>query len=331
MARRIGVALIALVASAAGIGLAVVAGSAGAATPAAMTTTTLGSTTGTPSQNICLTGLDCTYVPFNSAAAPGLQVPFDGTVTSFSVNSGSATGAVQLRVLRPAGNGQYTGAGTSSLQNLAGGPQTFTVSMTVKAGDVLAVDNSSSALLFDTSTSNPVFTAYYQPATSGPSGLPDGSTAVPGTNKPGYRLLLSATVVGSTTTASTSTTGATTVTTTSTGGTTTVTRTVTVTGRPVIGNPTQSRSSWRVGQGTTFAFGLSTNARITLTFRRHVGRKVRSAGALTFNGHPGTVRHTFKGRVAGKRLVKGRYTVVITASNATGHSRSVSLKFRVTG
>ena len=268
-------------------------------------------------------------MPFNSAANPGLQVPFDGTVTSFSVNSGSATGAVQLRVLRPAANGQYTGAGSSSLQNLAGGPQTFTVSMTVQAGDVLALDNSSSALLFDASTANPVFTAYYQPATSGPSGLPDGSTGAPNTNKTGYRLLLSATVVGSTMTTSTSTTGTTTVTTTVSGGTTTVTRTITA--PPVIGNPTQSHSSWRVGKGTTFAFGLSTNAKVTLTFRRHVGHGTVKAGSLSFNGHPGTVRRSFKGRPGGKRLTKGRYTVTITAANSAGTSKSVSLGFKVTG
>src|SRR5260370_10460116 len=104
--RTIRGALVALVAAAAGVGLAIGVGSGGAS-GSAPTTTTLGSTTGTPSQNICLAGFDCTYVPFASAASPGLQVPLDGNVTSFSVNSGSATGSVQLRVLRPAGNGKF--------------------------------------------------------------------------------------------------------------------------------------------------------------------------------------------------------------------------------
>jgi hypothetical protein len=325
MARRIGVGLIALAASAAGLGLAVAVGSAGANTPA-LTTTTLGSTTGMPTQNICSAGINCTYVPFSSAANPTLQVPFNGVVTSFSVNSGSASGAVELRVLRPAGNGAYTGAGTSPAQTLAGGPQTFSVSLQVRAGDVLALDNSTSALLFDASTSNPVLTAYYQL----PS-LADGSTAAPNNNKTGFRLLLSATVVGSTMTTSTSTSGTTTVTTTVSGGTTTVTRTVTVTSPPVLGNLTQSHSSWRVGKGTTFAFGLSTNAKVTLAFRRHVGRRTVAAGSLSFNGHPGTVRRSFKGRPRGKRLKKGRYTVRITAANSAGTSKSVSISFKVTG
>src|SRR5437764_3327363 len=106
MPRRMTGALLALAAAAGGTGLAVLVGSAGAATPA-LTTTTLGSTTGTPNENICVAGINCTYVPFASAADPGLQVPVNGNVTKFSVNSGSATGTVELRVLRPAGNGEY--------------------------------------------------------------------------------------------------------------------------------------------------------------------------------------------------------------------------------
>ncbi|HUE26204.1 MAG TPA: hypothetical protein VMP89_05475 [Solirubrobacteraceae bacterium] len=132
--------LLSVVAASAGVALAVAVGSAGADTRAS-TSTTLGSTTGTPSQNICVASINCTYVPFSSAADPELDVPFDGTVTSFSVNSGSATGAVELRVLRPAANGRFTGAGTSPAESLAGGAQTFTVSLPVKAGDVLALDN----------------------------------------------------------------------------------------------------------------------------------------------------------------------------------------------
>jgi hypothetical protein len=328
MRRRIRGALVALVAGAAGIGLAVAVGSAGASTPA-LTTTTLGSTTGTPSQNICTAGFNCTYVPFSSAANPTLQVPFDGVVTKFAVNSGSATGAVELRVLRPAPNGQYTGVGTGPAENLAGGPQTFTVSLQVRAGDVLALDNSTSALLFDASTANPVLTAYYQPATSGPSGLPDGSTAAPNNNKTGDRLLLSATVTGNTPTRTTTTNG-TTVTTTVTSGTTTVTKTVPA--RPIIGNPTQSSTAWRRSKGTVFAFGLSTSAKVRFVFRQRVSSRKRIRGTVALNGHPGTDRLRFKGRVAGGRKLKpGRYTVTVTATNNAGVSRPVSLSFRITG
>jgi hypothetical protein len=119
-------------------------------------TVTLGSTSGSPSANICVGGIKCTYVPFTGVSNPGLQVPFDGTVTSFSVNAGSAGGSVGLRVLRPAAPGQYTGAGTSPPKTLGLGVSTFAVSLPVKAGDLLGLDNESSALMFDKSSASPI-------------------------------------------------------------------------------------------------------------------------------------------------------------------------------
>jgi hypothetical protein len=55
-------------------------------------TVTLGSTSSTASSNVasCPSGITCTFVPFSGASTPELQVPFDGTVTSFSINSGTA-------------------------------------------------------------------------------------------------------------------------------------------------------------------------------------------------------------------------------------------------
>jgi hypothetical protein len=322
---RIRGGLLGLLAAGAGIALAVGVGAAGADS-AASTTTTLGSTTGTPNQNICVAGFDCTYVPFASAANPGLQVPLNGSVTSFSVNSGSSTGSVELRVLRPAGNGKFTGAGTSAAQSLAGGPQTFTVSLPVHAGDVLALDNSSSALLFDGATANPAFTAYYNSLSTSP-GLADGSTAAPDNNRTDRRLLLSAVVTGTTPTTSTATT------TTGKNGTVTVTKTVTTTKtpRPVIGNPTQSRSRWRLKQGTRFAFGLGVPAKVKFVFRQRVRRRSVQRGLLSFNGRPGTNRRRFAGRLGGKTLKNGRYTVTITATNQAGTSKPVSLSFTITG
>jgi hypothetical protein len=312
-------ALVALVAAAAGVGLAIGVGTAGADN-AASTTTTLGSTTGTPSQNIC-NGVNCTYVPFNNVANPGLQVPFDGTVTSFSIASGSAGNPVQLRVLRPAANGQFTGAGTSPTETLNAGGNTFTISLPVKAGDVLALDNSNAAIVFDTTNSN-FLTPYYQPA------LADGSTAAPNNLKTGYRLLLSAVVTGTTPTTSTGTT-------TGTNGTVTVTKTVTttktITPRPVIGNPTQSRSSWRLKQGTAFAFGLGATAKVKFVFRQRVGRRSVQRGSRSLNGRAGTNKLRFNGRLNGRKLKKGRYTVTITATNQGGTSKPVSLSFAITG
>jgi hypothetical protein len=143
----------------------------------------------------------------------------------------------------------------------------------------------------------------------------------------GYRLLLSATVTG-TSPNTTTTTNGTTITTTRSGGTVTVTKTAPP--KPVIGNPTQSSIAWKLRNGTTFALGLGTQAKLLLVFRRRGRRKV--IGTLAANGHPGTDRIRFQGRMAGgKKLKQGRYTVTITATNSTGVSRPVSLGFTITG
>ncbi|MGO9971436.1 MAG: hypothetical protein ACLP01_01125 [Solirubrobacteraceae bacterium] len=166
---------------------------AGGASPAAAAnppgTVTLGSTSGTPSANPCLSMIPCTYVPFSNAEVPELQVPATGTVTSFSVNTGSSGGIVELRVLTPGSGGAFTGAGTGPSETLATtGVNTFTVSIPVKAGDVLGLDNATSALIFAT-VGAPAFTAYYEE----PS-LADGKTAVPNQDAAGDQPLLSATV-----------------------------------------------------------------------------------------------------------------------------------------
>lgn len=313
MTARIRGVLLGLIAAVGGVGLAVVMGaSAGAA---GQTTTTLGSATGTPNQNICSAGINCTYLPFSNAGSPQLLVPFDGTVTSFSVNSGSATGAVHLRVLRPAGNGQFTGAGTSPAESLAGGPQTFTVSLPVKAGDVLGLDNDSSALLFETANPTAVTWYYQLPA------LADGATAAPN-NRSTFHLLLSAVVQSS----------GTTTTTTSPTTTVTVTRTVTIstpTGPPpTLTNVKQSKKAWSRKKGTTFSFKLNQKALVTFIFKR--GGRAR--GSVSVLGHAGVNRLKFKGVLSnGKTLPRGRYTASVTASTSGGKTRPATLRFRITG
>lgn len=323
-------------AAASGLLMAAAVGSAG--TGSQPTTTTLGSTTGSPSQNICVAGINCTYVPFLGVSNPGLQVPFDGTVTSFSVNSGSLGAIVMLRVLRPAGAGQFTGAGTSPPETLNTGGNTFAVSLPVKAGDVLALDNSTSALMFDSSSTSPI-TAYYEL----PS-LADGQTAAPNHNQTGYRLLLSATVQAA---------AATTTSTTSTGPPPVL---------PVVSNVSQKHRTWREGSklaritaarkppiGTVFSFAVNVPARVTLAFIQQVpGRRVHGKcvggshkghpvckrpvqrGSLSFSGHVGTNSVSFDGRVS--RTVKlpvGSYALVINATNTAGASRPKSLSFTI--
>jgi len=150
-------------------------------------TVTLGSTAGTPNQTLCGGSVECTYVPFLNASVPSLWVPYDGTITSFAINSGSTGGTVTLRVLRPAAGGRYTGAGTSAPVTIAGGVQNATTSLPVHTGDVIGLENGSGAILFDTAGSLTTFTAYYQlPA------LGDGASAPPSNITRDRRLLLSA-------------------------------------------------------------------------------------------------------------------------------------------
>ena len=334
-------------AAATGALLAITVGSAGAATQVV----TLGSTLGTPAQNICVAGFKCTYVPFHlNVSTPELQVPFDGTVTSFSVNSGSATGMVELRVLRPAANGTYTGAGTSPAESLSTtGVNTYPVSLAVRAGDVLALDNDSSAILFDTSDATYI-TSYYSPA------LADGATASPGTSDNGYRLLLSATVQSN---ATTTTSGTSSTTAPTAGGAPAV--------QPAVTNLSQSHRVWRPGSrlarfasaskvpvGTTISLTLNKSARLEFAFEQllsgrvvkgrcvapapgnHANRACRRRaprGTLSFPASTGTHKLFFQGRISSsRRLASGRYRLVITATDGGG-MRSVprTLSFRILG
>lgn len=167
----------------AGLVIASVALAAGGATRHQVT---LGSTAGTPSTNICVAGFRCTYLPI---AQPKLRVPFTGTVTRFRVKAGSSSGTVWLRVLRPASHGKFTGVATSHPKKLKLGVNTFQVSLRVKAGDLIGLDNGSSALMFDTSNAAAVTDYFELPR------LRDGHTAAPNHAQAGARLLLSATVV----------------------------------------------------------------------------------------------------------------------------------------
>jgi hypothetical protein len=187
----------------AGVMLATAVASSGSAPQV----TTLGGTSGTPDMSGCFASTtpgaasNCTFLPFASVGTPGLRVPYNGTVTAFSINSGSAGGNVRLRILRPAGNGQYAAVGSSATETLTTDGNTFATSLPVQAGDLIGLDNNSSALIFDGTASAPL-TAYFEP------GLPDGQTAAPTGFQSGMRLLLSATVQATPapTTSSTSTT-----------------------------------------------------------------------------------------------------------------------------
>jgi hypothetical protein len=134
---------------------------------------------------------------------------------------------------------------------------------------------------------------------------------------------------------------------------------------PTVANAAQSNSTWSEGNkratfsrkkkppiGTTFSFTLNEQASVSFAFTQQLGgRKVKgrcvaqtkanrhkpackrtvTQGTLSFTGHAGKNKVSFQGRVsASKKLPLGRYTLVITATTATGQrSQPKSLSFTI--
>jgi hypothetical protein len=150
---------------------------------------------------------------------------------------------VELRVPRPAAGGQFIGVSSSPAETLSGGVSTFSgLSIPVTAGDVIGLDNGSSAIVFDT-TDPTQHVAYYSP------GLANGATAVPTNTQAGYRLLLSATMqegASTSTTAIVTTTATTTVRSVATVTSTVTTSSTVPTSRPpAITSQGESSVKWR--------------------------------------------------------------------------------------
>ncbi len=208
--------------------------------------------------------------------------------------------------------------------------------------------------MFDITSGTPI-TAYYEAPP-----LADGSTAAPNHQETGYRLLLSARVLESTSQTSTPTT--TTTTTATTGS------QLPTSAPPAVTDAAQSHSTWRDGNqlaqisrskhkkkspvGTTFSFVLNEQASVSFGFthrangrkagnkcvartksnsHRKVCRRTVMAGTLTFAGHTGTNGVLFQGRISrSKKLKPGRYMLAIIATNAAGEkSTPQTLSFTI--
>ena len=166
------------------------------AAPALAEEATVGSSLGSAgSLNLCASGFECIAFTTNNGA-PVAVVPFDGVVTKWRVRAGSATSPVKLRVLRPAGGGTYTAAGTSAVEMTTAGstPDEFTSSLPVQTGDVLALSNDSSALLFASAAAT-FSVNWFQAAASGQPALADGTSGTPGNTMASREVAMNATVV----------------------------------------------------------------------------------------------------------------------------------------
>lgn len=155
-----------------------------------------------PVQNVCFFEVDCTYVNF-AHGKPGDVVRHSGTIISWS---SLKCGALQLRVLRPAGHGKFKFVRSSIVMAAPNqGVNVFSAHIPVKAGDVLALRDTGSAtqsscLMFANASSSRGV-RYYKPSPSdGSTRTPNASTITDGMSgqgdaaTPHLRVLFSATV-----------------------------------------------------------------------------------------------------------------------------------------
>jgi hypothetical protein len=287
---------------------------------------------GSADMNICADGISCTYVQ-TSGGAPVAVSPVDGTVVRWRLKAGSTGGTVRLRVLRPVGTG-FTAVTSSVVQTVTSAMNTFATSLAIKTGDVIALDNSTSGLYF---TSSPSVTLplvkWFQPA------IADGATGEPNNQRVNLELLMNADI------------------------------TPTVPGVPPTPTPTlvisklklkpktfrAARSGASVARkrppiGTTVSYTLSTEA--TISFKAQRARKGRRrggkcrkpgkrargkrctryvtlSGGFNVGGVAGENKFRFTGRLAGRRLRRGKYRLVATPSTAGNVGTAVRAKFRI--
>jgi hypothetical protein len=75
-----------------------------------------------------------------SEAGANVTSPVSGAVVGWKMNGNYSGGPFRLRVLKPAGSGQYTGAGSSATVSPISGPQAYTTDLPIAAGDLIGLD-----------------------------------------------------------------------------------------------------------------------------------------------------------------------------------------------
>ncbi len=145
-----------------------------AAAPAALASPShVGNSADTPTMNVCLASIDCTYVNFHNGKATDV-VRRGGRIVDWSVNAGSTGGQVQLTVLRPTGHGRFKAIGQSALKTVAAiGANDFTTSLKVRRGDVLGLRNSTSGIYMALAPAGTCVRYINAPVNIGASGKPD--------------------------------------------------------------------------------------------------------------------------------------------------------------
>jgi hypothetical protein len=300
-----------------------------------------------------------TYIEYSGMTpAPEYVAPIDGTIVSWQIATGSS-GVVRLRVLRPVGEGKFTGVGTSAETTAATGLNTFSTSLPIKAGDVIGVENNSEIIMFDKGHRGEYPSLFS-------SGLGDGSpAAAPQPLTPEddeFQLQISAQIEPTQSTGTgpppVNKTGGGTVPVTP-GGVKQTQSAPTLAGLRTSPNAFGASPSGNTiaggkkGTGTTVSYTDSQVATTTLTIlqsqpghrtpggacvkpalKHHEKRCTRVVALAHFAraDGAGANRLHFTGRINGRRLQPGRYELRATARNAFGLvSRPVVDEFRILG
>ncbi|MGE5281736.1 MAG: IPT/TIG domain-containing protein [Chloroflexota bacterium] len=136
-------------------------------------------TVGSPlvgSFNVAVAFTEQGTVANTTLADPSANVtsPVDGMVVRWRMTGFSTAGPYKLRILRPAGEGRYTGAGTSSPETRLGtGTETFTTRLPIQAGDLIGLDGAGASSSFPVASNAGSSFSIWRPP------LQDGWTAAP--------------------------------------------------------------------------------------------------------------------------------------------------------
>jgi hypothetical protein len=224
----------------------------------------------------------CTYIQWSGSAADSAYAsPVNGTIVAWRIASGSAGNKVKLRVLRPAGGGKFSAVASSATETTSGNASAsdqFAANIPLKAGDIIALDNANSALIFKTGVLG-VFPEFWTPPLPD-GGSPSAPTAPTGTTTNGYQLQIDAYLQpGPNPTTTTTTTGPTTTTVTTTTTTTTTTPTTPAGHTSLVVTGVRLKSSWKRSRLTgkvRFSVTLRGPSRLTALIRGAGGGPVRA-------------------------------------------------------
>jgi hypothetical protein len=121
--------------------------------------------------------------------------PVAGTITSWRAVTGGV-GEYALRVLRPAGGGTYTGAGTSAAFVSTAGDHSFPANLPIQAGDLIGLDLPNNQGMAGANRSGAMWGGWVHTPMDSDGRLPDGVTEAPNPvlDQTGAELAFNATV-----------------------------------------------------------------------------------------------------------------------------------------